>query len=209
MSTATSKVYITPEQYEEIEERSEIRHEYYRGEMFAMSGGTEAHSLITGNLIRALGNNLEDRPCKVYTNDMRVKVNATGLYTYPDVSVVCGPAIFTQSEEKTTLLNPTVVIEVLSPSTEKYDRSTKLNHYLRVDSIREIVLVAQDEIRIDRLRRPEGDEKEWLWSSMLNRDDVLTLPSIACEIPLSRIYARTDVPDVPDVPLRPAVVDND
>src|SRR5690242_3170426 len=94
MSTAASKPFITPERYLELEEASEVRHEYYRGEMFAMSGGTREHSLLATNLIRELGGQLRGRPCEVHTGDMRLLVEATGLYTYPDVTVVCGTPRF-------------------------------------------------------------------------------------------------------------------
>jgi Uma2 family endonuclease len=100
MSTVATRSFITPEQYEEIEERSEIRHEYYRGEMFAMAGATENHILIAGNITGELRNRFEGRPCKVYQSDMRVRVKATGLYTYPDIVAVCGATTF-DSEKKT------------------------------------------------------------------------------------------------------------
>jgi Uma2 family endonuclease len=203
MSTASSKSSLTPEQYEAIEERSEIRHEYYRGEMFAMAGATENHNLISGSIFFELRSHFTGRPCKVYQPDMRVRVAATGLYTYPDVVAVCGPGVFTTGE-KTTLLNPTVVFEVLSPSTETYDRSTKLDHYRTVESLHEIVLVAQDRVRIDLLRRA-GDQ--WVWMSLLRLDDLLHLESIGCEVPVASIYAQIEVPEIPL--LRPIVRDEE
>ena len=205
MSTSSSKAYITPEQYEEIEEQSEIRHEYYRGEMFAMAGATVPHILISGNIARALGNHFEDRPCTVYQSDLRVRINATGLYTYPDIVAVCGPAHFAKAEKQTTLVNPILLVEVFSPSTEAYDRGKKLDHYKTIESLQEIVLVAQDQVLVHHFRRLEGQDA-WLWTTLDKRDAILPLDSIACEIPLSRIYARTDAPEVP---LRSAVVEED
>jgi Uma2 family endonuclease len=197
MSSAASKTYLTPEQYEEIEEQSEIRHEYYRGEMFAMSGASESHNLVAANLARSLGNQLEDRPCKVYQTDMRVLINATGLYTYPDVVVVCEPPRFT-NRKKTTLLNPTVLIEVISPSTEKYDRTTKGDHFKTIESLREHVLVSQDQVRVDVSTRTELG---WVSKVYTDRNEVLRLESIGCEVPLSKIYAKVELPEVS--PLRP------
>jgi Uma2 family endonuclease len=203
MSSASTTSYLTPEQYEEIEERSEIRHEYYRGEMFAMAGTTENHTLIAGNIARELGNRFEGRPCKVYQSDMRVKVRETGLYTYPDVVAVCGPARFDHAK-KTTLVNPTVVIEVLSPSTELYDRTRKLDHYKAIESLVEIALVAQDHARIDLLRRVED---RWEWTTCLDLEDVLRLESVGCEIPLARVYDRVELQETPR--LRQVVEDDD
>jgi Uma2 family endonuclease len=100
MSSATTKPSISPEQYEAIEEKSEIRHEYDRGEMFAMAGATENHGLIAGNLFRALGNHFEGRPCKAFMNDMRIRVNSTGFYTDPDVAAVRGPSVFNLADKK-------------------------------------------------------------------------------------------------------------
>lgn len=191
MPPAVPKEYLTPEQYEAIEERSEIRHEYYRGEMFAMAGTSENYSLIAGNLARALGNTFENRPCKVYQSDMRVKVRETGLYTYPDVVAVCGSAQFDHAK-KTTLTNPLLVVEVLSPSTEVYDRTTKLDHYKTIPSLREIVLVAQDRVRIDLLRRVESD---WVWESITDPGGSLHLESVGCDIPVSRIDDRVELAD--------------
>ena len=195
MSTAASKTYLTPEQYLEIEERSEVRHEYYRGEMFAMAGTTEEHCLIAGNIFGELRNRFEGRPCKVFQSEMRVKVRATGLYTYPDVVAVCGPTQFDQAK-KTTLINPMVVVEVLSPSTELYDRTTKLDHYKAIESLVEIALVAQDHARVDLLRRVEG---RWEWTTSLDLKDLLRLESVGCEIPLARIYDRIALRETPQL----------
>ena len=193
MSSDATKVDLSPEEYEEIEERSEVRHEYYRGEMFAMAGVTEPHMLIAGNIHRALGNLFEDRPCKVYQSDLRVRVDRTGLYTYPDVVAVCGPTQFTNSK-KTTLVNPTAVIEVLSPCTENYDRTTKLDHYQTIESLREVALVSQDRARVELLRRVDD---RWEWTVYSNLEETLRLESVGCEIPLKRVYAKVDLPEPP------------
>ena len=123
MSNASSKSYLTPEQYEAIEERSEIRHEYYRGVMFPVASGTQNHCLIAGNIAFDLHDQFAARQCEVYQSAMRVRIQATGLYTYPDVVAVCGPTAFATGEQ-TTLLNPTVVFEVLSPISWKGTRAS-------------------------------------------------------------------------------------
>src|SRR5207302_11009756 len=125
---------------------------FFAGEMFAMAGASEAHNLITINLSRELSVQLKNLPCRVYSGDMRVKVSDTGLYTYPDMVVVCGERQF-EAERRDTLLNPTLIIEVLSPTTEAYDRGDKFAHYRRMESLREYVLIAQDRVRLERYTR--------------------------------------------------------
>jgi len=191
MSSAATKKRFTPQEYLALERKSETRNEYYNGEIFAMSGASREHNLIAGNLFRDIGNQLEDRPCETYMNDMRVWIEATGLYTYPDVVVVCDEPRF-QDREVDTLLNPTVIVEVLSPTTEAYDRGDKFRHYRRIDSLREFVLISQDRMMVERYTR-QG--KDWVLSDMTDPDQVLKLESIGCQIPLDRIYAKIKFPE--------------
>ncbi len=191
MSSAATKIRFTPQEYLALERKSETRNEYYNGEIFAMAGASREHNLIAGNLFRDIGNQLEDRPCETYMNDMRVWIEATGLYTYPDVVVVCGEPRF-QDREVDTLLNPTVIVEVLSPTTEAYDRGDKFRHYRRIDSLREFVLISQDRMIVERYTR-QG--KDWVLSDMTDPDQVLKLESIGCQIPLDRIYAKIKFPE--------------
>ena len=191
MSSAATKIRFTPQEYLALERKSETRNEYYNGEIFAMAGASREHNLIVANLFRDIGNQLEDRPCESYPSDMRVSIEATGLYTYPDVSVVCGEPRF-QDREVDTLLNPTVIVEVLSPSTEAYDRGDKFRHYRRIDSLREFVLISQDRMMVERYTR-QG--KDWVLSDMTDPDQVLKLESIGCQIPLNRIYAKITFPE--------------
>src|SRR4051794_20961129 len=135
MSVPAQRHYTT-EEYLAFEREAEIRHEYCNGEIFAMSGGTREHSLIAGNLVTALNIRLNGTSCEVHGSDMRVKVNRTGLYTYPDVSIVCGEPLF-EDGRKDTLLNPLVVFEVLSQKTARYDRGAKFAHYQNNPSIQE------------------------------------------------------------------------
>jgi len=191
MSSAATKIRFTPQEYLALERKSETRNEYYNGEIFAMAGASREHNLIAGNLFRDIGNQLEDRPCETYMNDMRVWIEATGLYTYPDVVVVCGEPRF-QDREVDTLLNPTVIVEVLSPTTAAYDRGDKFRHYRRIDSLREFVLISQDRMMVERYTRRGND---WVLSDLTDPDQVLKLESIGCQIPLNRIYAKITFPE--------------
>jgi Uma2 family endonuclease len=195
MSTAT-KLKYSPEEYLALERKSPTKHEYSRGEIFAMAGTTREHSLIGGNLARAIGIQIEDCPCEVHTSDLRVCVSETGLYTYPDVVVVCGEPSFLD-RELDTLLNPTVIAEILSESTEAYDRGAKFRNYRRIPSLREFVLIAQDRMSVERYTR-NGDE--WILTEFTEPELILKLESIGCEVPLSRIYAKVEFPPAEEVP---------
>jgi Uma2 family endonuclease len=180
------KQRITPADYLEAERRAEYKSEYYDGEVFAMSGASEPHNLMVANLIVALGSQLRGGPCRVYPSDMRVKVHASGLYTYPDVAVVCGKSQL-EDDHFDTLLNPTLLIEVLSPSTESWDRGMKAEHYRRLESLGELLLVAQDEPRVERCRR-QG-EREWLLTVFCGLDESVELAAVGCTLALRDVYA--------------------
>jgi Uma2 family endonuclease len=186
MSSAAIKTRTTPEEYLAFERKSPIKHEYYDGEMFAMAGASREHNLITGNLHAEIRAQLRGRPCEVYMSDIRVLVSPTGLYTYPDVVAVCGERQFEDSEVD-TLLNPNLIVEVLSPSTEAYDRGKKFANYRRLESLREYVMVAQDEVHVERYIR-QGDQ--WLLTELSRLDDTLRLESIGCDVTVREIYAR-------------------
>lgn len=179
---------LTPEEYLNIERKSEVRSEFIDGRMFAMSGASRRHALITINLQGELWSQMKGRACEVYPADMRVKVSPTGMYTYPDVSALCGEAEF-EDAHIDTLLNPSVIIEVLSDSTELYDRVKKFAHYRRIDSLREYVLVSQNEMRIEHYRLDAG---RWIFSDVSGSDNVLHLESIDCHLPVSAIYERVE-----------------
>jgi Uma2 family endonuclease len=192
MASAARISRSTPEQYLALERKAEFKSEYYDGFITAIAGASREHILITGNLNRKIGSQLENRRCETYTTDMRVLVGRTGLYTYPDVIVVGGEPRFLD-EHVDTLLNPTLIIEVLSPATETYDRGKKAGHYRRIESLKECVLVAQDEVHVERYLR-QGDD--WLLTDLRSIDDILSLTSIECHVPLREIYARIQFPDV-------------
>jgi Uma2 family endonuclease len=178
---------LSPEEYLALERRSEEKHEYLDGEIFAMTGASRQHNLIALNIAASLHAQLADRPCEPYMGDMRIQVAATGLYTYPDVVVVCGePQLADDSFD--TLLNPTLIVEVISPSTEGYDRGKKFAHYRALESLAEIVLVSQERIEVERFsRQPEGG---WLLLEANRLEDRLPLPSIGCELSLAAVYKR-------------------
>jgi Uma2 family endonuclease len=181
---------LTIEDYLAFERQSEIRHDYLDGEVFAMTGASRAHNLIAGNIFREIGNQLRRRPCEVYPEAMRVRTPA-GLFTYPDVVVVCGERRFDDTHFD-TLLNPTLLVEVLSPSTEAYDRRTKSLHYRSIPSLAEYVLVAQDQIWLEQyLRQGEARQgDEWLRKDLNGLDQVLEMPAIGCTLLLGDIYER-------------------
>ncbi|HET6422831.1 MAG TPA: Uma2 family endonuclease [Planctomycetaceae bacterium] len=188
MSTVPVRFY-TPEEYLERERRAVTKSQYFRGEIYAMSGASREHILIAGNFLAALHTALRDRPCEVYNSDMRVKVQASGLYTYPDLSVVCGEPRFDDSHVD-TLLNPLVLVEVISPSTEAYDRGAKANQYRQLASLRELVLVASESLHVERHHR--GEDGEWrIWEAN-DRTAKLPLSSLGVEIPLEEIYRRIE-----------------
>jgi len=184
------KTFLTPEQYLEIERRAEYKSEYYKGEMFAMAGAKQAHNLLVGNLVAGLHRQLRSRPCQVYPSDMRVRVTATGLYTYPDVIAVCVEPRFLD-DQKDTLLNPGLLIEVLSPSTEAYDRGRKFEQYKSIEALREYLLVASDRVHADLYTR-QADGR-WLLTSADSLEDSLTLESVGVRLTLADLYEKVDV----------------
>jgi Uma2 family endonuclease len=180
----------TVEEYLDFERKSEERHEYFDGEIFAMSGASEQHILITGNTFSSLLVQLRKRPCKVYPIDMRVKVSPI-KYTYPDISVVCGEPQF-EGPIVDMLLNPTVIVEVLSPSTEIYDRGKKLDYYQTLESLQEYLLIAQDMVRIEHyVRQTTGG---WFYSQVKALESVIELPSINCTLSLTDVYDKVTFP---------------
>jgi len=182
------KTFLTPEQYLEIERKAEFKSEYYNGEMFAMAGAGRAHNLIVGNVSYQLRHRLRQGPCEVYQSDMRVKVDATRRYTYPDAAVACGPQFL--DEQQDTLLNPTLMVEVLTPTTEAADRGLKFHLYQPIESFAEYLLVSSDRIHVDLFtRQPDG---RWLLSSTDRIEDVIDLQSIGCRLALADLYEKVE-----------------
>ncbi|MEZ4527394.1 MAG: Uma2 family endonuclease [Desulfobacterales bacterium] len=177
--------YITEEEYLAMERESEIRHEYYDGEIFAMAGASRKHNLITANVIRELGNQLRNTGCRVYPSDMRVKIEATGLYTYPDVLIVCGEEIFADEKED-MLLNPAIIIEVLSDSTESYDRGRKFENYRMLNSLKEYILISQNRKKMERFFRNERGY--WELDESDEENPQLHLQAAGCELRIADVY---------------------
>ena len=184
-ATATAKGLYTPEEYLIKERSADFKSEYRNGDIVAMPGASRQHNLITVNISSGLHIQLIDRSCEVYTNDMRVKVSDTDLYTYPDV-VVCDEPHF-EDNNFDTLHNPTVIVEVLSPSTESYDRNEKFTSYQTLESLQEYVLVSQNNRNVEKYLR-KGEE--WLLSVFRSVEDVMQLASIECKLVLRAIYAK-------------------
>jgi Uma2 family endonuclease len=183
------KTFLTPEQYLEIERLAEFKSEYYQGEMFAMAGAREAHNLIVLNLAAALHQQFRPRPCRAYMSDMRVRVSATGLYTYPDILAVCGEPQFLD-ERRDTLLNPNLIVEVLSPSTEAYDRGRKFEHYRSVESLGEYLLVSSERVSAELFtRQPDG---RFLLTAAGRLEDSLDLQSVGGRLTLADLYEKVD-----------------
>jgi Uma2 family endonuclease len=190
MATAAITKRYTPEEYLALERKADYKSEYCNGFIIGMSGASRDHNRVAGNFYRKISDQLEDGPCEAFSNDMRVRVTPTGLYTYPNVVVVCGEAQFLD-DEVDTLLNPTLIAEVLSPSTEDYDRGGKFSHYRTLPSLKEYVLIAQDEAMVER-RVKKG--KRWVSTTYRGLQATLVLESIGCTVPFRQIYKRVKFP---------------
>ena len=189
MASAAVQTSLTPEEYLAFERKATTKHEYLNGQIVAMSGASFAHNFITVNIATSLNVQLMEGECRVATSDMRVKVTEIDSYFYPDVVVVCGEP---RAEDATfdTLLNPTLIVEVLSPSTEGYDRGEKFEHYQQIASLKDYILISQDEVHVEHYYR-QGSE--WLRSEFRELVDVLSLLSINCELRLQDVYRRVAV----------------
>lgn len=171
--------------YVMVEEMSPIKHEFLDGHVWAMAGGTPEHAALAAKVASLLDRQLEGRPCRVFSSDLRVRVKATGLGTYPDVAVICGHLELDPDDpKKHTVTNPRVLVEVLSPSTADYDRGEKLSHYQQIPSVEEIILVSHEARRIDVWRRQESGWER----TVVEGDGVATLSSISCELGLPDVY---------------------
>ena len=190
MSSAAVQSHLTPEEYLALERKATIKSEYLDGQMYAMSGASREHNIVCGNIFVALHLQFQERTCEIYSSEMRVKVSAAGLYTYPDVLVVCEEPRF-EDATVDTLLNPTALFEVLSPSTEAYDRGAKFGYYRQLDSMQEYTLVSQDVMRVEHYLR---QKEQWILTEFSSPDDIVQLTSINCELPLREVYAKVEFP---------------
>jgi Uma2 family endonuclease len=181
---------VTPAEYLALEASSDAKHEYLNGQVFAMAGASPKHNLVSGNVIRALGERLRARKCAVMPSDQHVYVEATGLGTYPDVTVLCTAAKY-HPDFPRSLLNPSILVEVLSPSTEAYDRGAKFDHYSHVASLQEYVLVATDRFAVDHYRR-EADGT-WRLTTARGLEAVVRFPSVDVTVPLAEVYENLEL----------------
>jgi Uma2 family endonuclease len=187
--SAVPKRLLTPQEYLARERLADVRSEFYRGEMFVMAGGSPRHSLIKTNLTGELRNTLKGRPCTAYDSDLRIRVSATGLYTYPDASVICGELEF-DDQKQDTVLNPTLLAEVLSESTEAYDRGKKFDHYRQLASLKEYLLVSQDCPKLEHFARNPDDT--WTLTIVSGLDQSLDLPAIGVRLSLAEVFDKVD-----------------
>jgi Uma2 family endonuclease len=189
--SAVPKTKLTVQQYLAIERKAEFKSEFFQGEMFAMAGASRMHNRVKENLIIKMGIQLEGSPCRSTSSDQRVTIPATGLYTYPDIVIECGEMDLDPNDED-TITNPTAIIEVLSPSTEAYNRGAKFHNYQKLPGLQEYVLVAQEEALVECYSRQPGGK--WEYTSFVGLDSVMELSSIPVRVPLKDIYAGVQFP---------------
>ena len=189
MASAAAHTHLTPEEYLAFERKATTKHEYLNGQIVAMSGASFAHNFLTMNVANQLYNQLIGGECQVAASDMRVKVTQIDSYFYPDVVVVCGEP---RAEDDTfdTLLNPVLIVAVLSSSTEVYDRGEKFEHYQQIASLKDYILISQDEVHVEHYCRQGSG---WLRSEFRGLEEVLSLISIGCELRLEDVYRRVEV----------------
>jgi len=184
--TQAARQRFTFKDYLSLEDLSAVKHEFREGQVWAMPGGTPEHAAVCVNVSALLSNALRGKPCRVYSSDLRVRVKQTGLGTYPDVTVVCGALEIDDDDSKgRTVTNPRVIVEILSPSTEDYDRGEKLGHYKQAPSLDEVVLVAHDRHEIEVVRR----ESDGSWSRHIARaGESAHLATFAIDLPVDDVY---------------------
>jgi Uma2 family endonuclease len=185
---AYGKTKLTVEEYLHLEKQSSQKYEFYKGEVFAMSGASARHNIISKNLMRDLGNALKGHPCQPYGSDFRVHIPENTLYTYPDISIVCGDIISSEADEE-SFLHPTIIIEILSPSTKNYDRGEKFKLYRDIPTLKEYILVDSESINIEAWRINEKNKWELHEYNTLNQQ--LHLPTLSLTIPLTDVYEGT------------------
>ena len=189
MTVANPIHRFTETEYLDLERSLESKNEFFDGEVFAMSGGTPLHSQIATNLAAEFRHHVKGKRCVPYNSDLRLKVEATGLLTYPDLSVVCGPIQFAEGTDD-TVVNPTVIVEVLSDSTEAYDRGKKFENYRQMPSLREYLLASQKEPRIEQFVRQENEQ--WLLREAAGLEATLALPSLEIKISLAEVFTGVE-----------------
>jgi len=189
MSSIGARTHFTPEEYLVLERKAAYKSEYFRGEIVAMSGANRAHNLITLDIATEINNQIREQDCEVYSSDMRVWINQLEAYFYPDVVVACNEPKF-EDDFMDSIINPVIIIEVLSPSTEEYDRGEKFEYYKQLSTLKEYILVAQDKISVEHYAI-QGTE--WELTTIEDLTDILSLSTIRCKLTLKDIYRRVDL----------------
>lgn len=190
MSRQTKKSYVTPEEYLAFERAAEYKNQYFDGEIVAMTGASRRHNIIAGNVFTALKLQLRATPCEAYISDMRVRIPAANIYTYPDVVVACGEPEL-EDAELDTLLNPVLIVEVLSKSTASYDRVVKLGYYRTLPTLAEYLLVAQSEHHVaQHTKQPDG---RWLLADIRGAEGRVELSSVGCVLSLADVYEKVEL----------------
>jgi Uma2 family endonuclease len=179
--------YLSPEEYLAVEREAEYKSEYVDGVMYAMAGGSERHNLIAGNLVTELNIQLREAPCRVYPSDLKVRVPNSKKFFYPDVSVVCGDTEFAD-DARDVILNPILIVEVLSDSTAAFDRGKKFQSYQQIESLQEYLLVTQDEYVVEHYLRQENNH--WLYTKVTGLEEAIVLPTLKCQLALSGVYSK-------------------
>ncbi len=188
MSSAVAQTIYSPEEYLYLERKSTFKNECLSGKILAMSGASRAHNFITLDIATEINIQLRDRDCEVFSGDMRIKEKQSDSYFYPDVVIACGEPLF-EDDVFDTLLNPVIIMEVLSPSTEIYDRTEKFEYYKQIATLKEYILVSQDKVHVEH-HRIQGTQ--WRLEEYQALQDTLTLSSIGCKLPLSDVYRRVN-----------------
>lgn len=196
--TALTKRHFTQEEYLALEAKAQYKSQYVSGEIFAMAGAQPWHVKITGNLVAGLHARFRGRPCDVFFADMRLRVKSSDLVTYPDVMALCGEPVYDTDASPQSLLNPQVIFEVLSPSTEAFDRGEKFARYRSIETLADYVLVSSDQMLVEHYaRQPDG---RWLLSEYQLPEQAVPLACVGCELPLAEIYERVKFPSVNEAP---------
>ncbi len=183
---ATKKKILTEKEYLAVERTAEIKSEFFQGEMFGLAGTTVRHNAIVNNVVLRIGSKLKKTNCSFYTLDIKVKIQKSGLYTYPDFMAVCGEPQFID-EEKDVIINPVLIVEVLSPSTEQYDRTTKFSHYRKIETLNEYILIAQESARVEQFVKLKNEQ--WVYSEYKSLSQSISFHSIQQKLSLNKIYS--------------------
>lgn len=196
MATPQSRLFVSPEEYLRREREAEERHEYDNGRIYAMAGESLSHSRICFSLAALVSSQLKGKQCEGFSPNMKIGISTASKYVYPDLSVVCGKPLF-HDTQKDVLLNPKAIIEVLSPSTEKHDRTTKFLAYQQIESLTDYLLISQDRPLAEHFARQNG--AQWLYTAYTDLSAIVHLPSIECQLLLTEIYDRVEFPPEEEV----------